>query len=57
LKKIIRNTTDKQTKAIKKQELYDLLIIKKENVQVAKVQVQQERKALKNFYRQEYQKI
>lgn len=57
LKKIIRNTTDKQTKAIKKQELYDLLITKKENVQVAKVQVQQERKALKNFYRQEYQKI
>lgn len=57
LKKIIRTTTDKQNKAIKKQELYDLLITKKENIQVAKVQVQQKRKALKNFYRQEYQKI
>lgn len=57
LKKIIKNTTDKQTKEIKKQELYELLITKKENIQVAKVQVQQKRKVLKNFYQQEYQKI
>lgn len=57
LKKMIRKITDNQTKAIKKQELYDLLITKKENIQIAKAQVQQERKALKRFYQQEYQKI
>lgn len=57
LKKVIKTTIDKQTKEIKKQELYELIITKKENIQVAKAQIQQKQKILKNFYHQEYQKI
>ncbi|MDQ7983172.1 MAG: hypothetical protein REH79_03060 [Spiroplasma sp.] len=57
LKKELKNIKEPQAKTIKKQQLYDMITTKKENIQVAKAQVQQERKALKNFCNQEYQKI
>lgn len=56
LKKAHKNNSEKEV-ALKQQELNNLVIDKKDNVQVCYAQMHQQWQTLKNFFAQEYQRI